>query len=377
MPDWLLTVLSNFPSDHTKQVPSKASYISAVPSQRRQPQTPRKKDEESVFAFAPPPLSPLPPKLASLVTSTPQPTHARLPTLTSARSHSKCSQFSTLTTCDIPMISNRPLVSPPSSPLPVSPQAAFLSSFHAKTQTVQPKSPQLREYTPPPLSYRCPQIVDTVNDLSDPDPVGRIWRQERDIAQRERTLLQSRVCKLSLLQPFKRDPTTMAQTKTLPDCSVDTGSVVHKGIEQLFVPSFPGAKTPSHRLAGPLRSQLRRRDFLGSANPIITPQVIAAEAASVDRGLPGVDSHPTTASKVKFWIPDLHSSPFSAARSFIAVSPAEAANRPSRNVDTTMTLGELSESLAQQRSNVYDYTGKFVEYPVQTGPELSDGSQVS
>jgi len=374
MPDWLLTVISNFPSDHTKRVPSKAPYISAVPSQPRQPQTPRKEDDESVFAFAPPPLSPPPPKLVSLVISTPQPTHALLPTLIPARSHSNCSQPSTLTTCDIPIIPNRDLVSPLSSPFPVSPQVVFLHSSHAKTHTVQPESPHLREYTPPPLPHRCPQTVDTVNDPSDPDPVGRIWRQERDIAQRERTLLQSRVCKLSLLQPFRRDPTILAQAKTLPESFVDTDSVVHKGIEQLCVPSFQGAKTPSHRLAGPVRSQLRKRDFLGSADPIITPQVIAAEAASVDSGPPGVDCRPTTASKVKFWIPDIHSSPFSAARSFVTVSPVEAAECLSQNVNITMTLGE---SLAQQQSDVYHCAGKIAQYPVQTGPELFDGTQVS
>ena len=375
MPDWLFTALSNFPSDHTKHVPSKASYISAIPSQLCQPQTPRKEDEESVFAFAPPPLSPLPPKLASLVTSTPQPAHPSLPPLTSARSHSNCSQLSTLTTCNISMISNRLLVSPPSSPFPVSPQAAFLSSFHAnigQTQKLQPEFPQLRENTPPPLPYRPPQIVGTVNDPADPDPVGRIWKQERDIAKRERTLFQSRVCKLSSLQPFKHDPTMMPQTEALPDYFVDTGSVVHRGIEQLCVPSFPGAKAPSHRFAEPGRSQLRKRDFLGSANPIITPQVIAAEAASVNRDLPGVSRHPTTAPKVQFWIPDVHSSPFSAARSFVAVSPAESVEHLSQNVDSTMTLGELGES--QQH---YDCTGKIAEYPVQTGPGLSEGSQVS
>ena len=371
MPGWLLTVLSNPPSDHTKHVPSKASSVFVDPSQLRLPQTPRHQDEESVFAFAPPSLSPPPPKLTGPVTSTPQPTHPSLPSLTSARPHSKCSQLSTLTTCSIPVISNRLLVSPPSSPFSLSPQAALLGSFHAnvgQTQRAHPETSQLREYLPPPPPYRCPRIVETVNDPSDPDPVGRIWRQERDIAQKERIVLQSRVCKLSLLQPFKRDPTIMAQTEALPDCSVDAGT--YNGIEQLWVPSFPDARTPSHRVADPGRSQLRRRDFLGSTDPIITPQVIAAEAASVNTGLPGVDRHPTTASKVKFWIPDIHSSPFSAARSFITVSPAKAAERLSQNVDITMPL-------APQQGSVYDSTGAVAEYPVQTDPELSGGPQVS
>ncbi len=269
MPDWLFTVLSN-PPDRTKHVPSTASSIPVVPSQPRLLQTPRKQDEESVFAFAPPSLSPPPPKPASLVTSTPQPTHPSLPALTSARSHSKCSQLSTLTTCSIPRISNHLLVSPSSSPFPVSPRAVLLSSFPAnidQTQTAHPESSQLSEYLPPSLPYRCPQIVDIVNDPSDPDPVGRIWRQERDIAQKKRTVLQSRVYKLSSLQPFKRDPTIMAQTEALPHCFVEAGP--DKGIEQLWIPSFPDAKTPSHRLADPGRSQLRRRDFLGSTNPII------------------------------------------------------------------------------------------------------------
>ena len=371
MPGWLLTVLSNPPSGNTKHIPSKASSIFVDPSQRRLPQTPRHEDEESVFAFAPPSLSPPPKKLTGPLTSTPQPTHPSLPSLTSARPHSKCSQLSTLTTCSIPMISNRPLVSPPPSPFPVSPQAALLGSFHAnngQTQTTHPESSHLREYIPPAPPYRCPRIVDTVNDPSDPDPVGRIWKQEREIAQKERTVLQSRVCKLSLLQPLKRDPTIMSQTEALPDCSVDPGS--DQGIEKVWVPSFPNAKTPSHRVADPGRSQLRRRDFLGSTDPIITPQVIAAEAASVNEGLLGVARHPTTASKVKFWIPDIHSSPFSAARSFITVSPAKAAEHLSQKVDITMPL-------APQQSSAYDSTGTVAKYPVKTGPEISGVLQVS
>lgn len=371
MPGWLLTALSNPPSDHTKHVPSKASSAFVDPSQLCLPETPRQEGEESVFAFAPPSLSPPPPKLTSPVTSTPQPTQPSLPSLIPARSHSRCSRLSTLTTCSIPVIPNHLLVSPPSSPFPVSPHATLLSSFHAnngQTQTTHPEYLQLRESLPPSLPYRCPRIVDAVNDPSDPDPVGRIWRQERDIAQKERTVFQSRVYKLSLLQPFKRDPTIMAQTGALPDCSVDASQ--DNGIEQLWVPSFPDARTPSHRVAGPGRSQLRRRDFLGSTDPIITPQVIAAEAASVNTGLPGVDRHPTTASKVKFWIPDIHSSPFSATRSFITVSPANAAECLSQNVDITMPL-------ALQPSSVYDSTDTVAEYPVQTGPELSGGPQVS
>ena len=370
MPDWLFTVLSN-PPDRTERITSKASSISVVPSQSRLPQTPRKDDEESVIAFAPPSLSLPPPKLASLVTSTPQPTHRGLPTVTSARSHSKCSQLSTLTTCSIPIIPNRPLVSPSSSPFPVSPQAARLTSFPAnidQTRTAHPESPQLSGYLIPSPPYCCPGIVDNVDDPSDPDPVGRIWRQERNIAQNEPTVLQSRVCKLSLLQPFKRGPTIMAQTEAPPDCFVDAGP--DEGIGQLWVPSFPDAKTPSHRLTGPGRSQLRRRDFLGSINPIITPQVIAAEAASVNRGFPGVDRPPTAASKVKFWIPDIHSSPFSAARSFIAVPPAHDAECLSQNVGTTTIP-------AHQQSSVYDFTGKVAEYLMKAGPELSGGLQVS
>jgi len=379
MPDWLLTALSDLPLDQPKHVPTKVSSIPVVISHLRLPQTPRNEEEESVFAFAPPSLSPPPPKLAGLVTSTPQPTHPSLPTLTSARPHSECSQFSTLTTCNIPIISNRLLVSPLSSPYPVSPRAALLGSFHANIgqKQTQPESPQLREYHPPPLPYRRPQIVDTVNDPSDPDPVGRIWRQERDIAQKERPFLQSRVCKLSLLQPLKHDPTTMAQTKTLPDCFIDAGPVVHGSIKQLWVPSFPDAKTPNHRLADPGRSRLRKRNFLGSTNPIITPQVIVAETASVKGGLPEVDRRPTTASKIKFWIPDIHSSPFSAARSFVTVSTAEAAECLSQNVGTTVTLGKLGEPLAHQQSSVYNCTGEVAEYPLQTSHGLSDRSQVS
>ena len=368
MPDWLFTVLSNRP-DRTEHILSKASSISVVPSQRRLPHSQRK-DEESVFAFAPPSLSPPPPKLASLVTSTPQPTHPSLPTVTPARSHSKCSQLSTLTTCSIPIIPNRPLVSPSSSPFPVSPQAA-LTSFPAninQTRTAHPESSQLSECLLPSSPHRGPRIVCTVNDPSDPDPAGRIWRQGRNIAQKERAVLQSRVCKLSLLQPFKRDPTIMAQTEALPGCFVDAGP--DEGIEQLWIPSFPDAKTPSHRLTEPGRSQLRRRDFLGSTNPIITPQVIAAEAASVNGGLPGVGRPPTAATKVKFWIPDIHSSPFSAARSFITVSPTQNAECLSQNADTTTLL-------AHQQSSVYDFTGKVAEYLVKASPELFGGPQVS
>jgi len=359
-----------------------------VPAQPRLSQTPRKEEEESVFAFAPPSLSPPSTKLTSLVTSTPQPTHASLPPLTSARSHSECSRLSTLTTCDIPIISSRlpTSVSPPSSPFPIPPRAALFSSFYAKTgqtQTPQPESLQLQEYRPLFRPFRCPQVVDIVNDPSDPDPVGRIWRQERDLMQKELTSLPPRVYKLSSLQPFKRSPTNVPQTEALPDSFIDAGPIVPKNTGQLWVPSFPDAKTPNHRLADPSRSQLRKRAFLGSANPIITPQVIAAEIASFKGDLPDVDVCPSTASKVKFWIPDMHSSPFSAARSFVAVSPAdthsEAAECPTQNEGITVTLGKLrrGETLGHQQSSILDCTHEVAEYCVRTGPEPSDRSQVS
>ena len=377
MPDWLLRALSDLPSDHPVYVSVKPSSISAVPSQLRLTQTPREEDEESVFAFAPLSFSPPPSKLASLMTSTPQPTHASLPTFTSARSHSKCSQLSTLTTCNVPIIPNRisTSVSPPSSPFPVSP--ALLSSFHANTsqrRTSQPESPQSHEYLPPPLSYCCPQVVDIVNGPSDPDPVGRIWRQERDIAQKERTILPSRVCKLSLLQPFKHAPTPVV----LPNNFIDAGPVAPDDTGRLWIPSFPDAKIPNHRIADPGRSQLRKRDFLGSADPIITPQVIAAEAASAKGNLHDVDGCPTIASKVKFWIPDIHSSPFSAARSFVTISPAdihsEATESLSHNVDIAMTLGKLGET--HQQSGVLGSTWKIAGH-VERGPSPFDVPQVS
>ena len=354
--------------------------VPMVPSQPCLSRTPKKEEEESVFAFAPPPLSPPSTKLASFVTSTPQ-----LPTFTAARSYSECSRLSTLTACDIPMIPNRlpTSVSPPSSPFPMSPSAALLNSFYAKvgqTQTPHPESLQSREYPPSFRSSCCPQVVDIVNDASDPDPVGRIWRQERDLAQKERTTRPSGVSKLSLLQPFKCAPTNVPQTQAIPDSFIDAVSVVPKNTGQLWVPSFPDAKTPNHRLADPGRSQLRKRTFLGSADPIITPQVIAAETASVKGGLPDVD---VTASKVKFWIPDIHSSPFSVARSFVSVSPAgilsKTAECPTQNVDNALTLDKLglSETIGRQESNILDRTHEVAEYCVWTGPEPSDGPQVS
>jgi len=284
------------------------------------------------------------------------------------------------------MISNHlsTSVSLPSSPFPVSPRGALLSSLQAnigQTQPLQPESPQLHEHIPPFLPYRCGQVVDTVDDPSDPDPVGRIWRQERDIAQKDQIAIPARVCKLSLLQPFRRPSAIVTQTEALPNSPTDAGPVVPKNIERLWVPSFPDAKTPNHRLADPGRSQLRRRDFLGSANPIITPQAIAAETASVKGGLVDVDVCPTTASKVKFWIPDMHSSPFSVAKSFVTVSPADirsqAAAHLSQNVDIMVTLGKLSETPAYRERDVLDRTLEVTECRVQTSPEPSGGSQVS
>ena len=356
---------------------------SVVPSQFPLSQAPRKDDEESVFAFAAPSLSPPPPNFDSLVTSTPQPTHAGLPTLTPARPHSKCSQRSMLTTCNVPIIPNRlsTSVSPPSSPFPVSPR---LSSFHAstgQTETSQPESSQLHEYLPPFQPYCSPQVVDTVNDPSDPDPVGRIWRQERDIAHKERIAPPSRVCKLSLLQPIKRVPTIMAQTEAPPDSFIDASPAVPINSKQLWIPSFPDAKTPNHRLADPGPSQLRRRDFLGSTDPIITSQVIAAETASVRGDLPDVDGCPTIASKVKFWIPDIHSSPFAAARSFATISSAditsEAGEGTSQGIDTTVTLGKLDETPDHQQNSILDCRCEVAECLVHGGPESSDGPQVS
>jgi hypothetical protein len=366
----------------------KPSAISAVPAfapaHPRLPQTPRK-DDESLFAFAPPPLSPPPPKLVGLVTSTPQPSHTSLPTLTSVRSHSRSSQLSTLTTCDIPMVSNclAASVSSPSSPFPVSTPPR--GPFHANTaqiQTAPPEYPQLNEYLPSFLPYPCRQVVDTIDDPSDPDPVGRIWKQERDILQKERATLPSRVCKLSLLRLSKRVPTIVAQTDTLPNSLIDTGlGVPPKRAEQLWTPSFPDAKTPNHRLVDPCRSQLRRRDFLGSADPMITPQVIAAETASVKGDLPDIEGCPTAASKVKFWIPDIHSSPFSAARSFVTVPPAdihsEAAENLSQNVDITTTRDKQGDIPGHQQSGVLDCACEVTEYPILRGPEPSDAPQVS
>ena len=384
-PDWILRALSDLPSEYPKHVLMKPSSIPVIPSQPCLSQTPNMEAEESVFAFAPPSLSPPSTKLANFVTSTPQATHASLPTLTSARSYSKCSRLSTLTTCDIPIISNRlsTSVSPPSSPFPMSPRAPLLSSFNAKagqTPTPRPKSPQLREYTLSSRPSRCPQAVDIVNDPSDPDPVGRIWRQERDIAQKGRNTIPSRVYKLSLLQPFKPTPTIVAQTEAPLDSFIDAGPVVPKNTEQIWVPSFPDAKTPNHRLADPGRSQLRRRTFLGSADPIITPQVIATETSSVKGDLPDVGVCPITASKVKFWIPDIHSSPFSVARSLVAVPPAdihsEVAGCPTQNVVPLGKLG-LGETLGRQRSSSLDYTHEVADYCMQTDPEPSGGPQVS
>jgi hypothetical protein len=318
------------------------------------------------------------------MTSTPQPTHTSLPTLTSARSHSGSSQLSTLTTCDIPTLFNRisTSVSPLSSPFPVSP--APLGSFHANTDQTripQPESQQLQEFLPPYLPYHCSQVVDTGDDSSDPDPVGRIWRQECNLTQKGRAALPSRVCKLSSLPPFKRARTTTAQTEALPENLVDVCPFVFRSTKQLWVPSFPGAKTPNHRLADPGRSQLRRHDFLGSTDPIITPQVIAAETASVNSSFLDVDGRSTTTPKVKFWIPGIHSSPFSAARSFVTVSPAdvysEAAPNLSQNIDIAITLGRLGETPGHQQGVVFDRACSVTEYRVRRDPGPSGVLQVS